>query len=55
MFGLLTDQLDFNENGKDATGLGCWSVMTVQGDGAQTRIVCGYNLCGNSKLNSSTT
>ncbi len=29
--------------------------MTVQGDGARTRIVCGYNPCGNSKLNSSTT
>ncbi len=55
MFGPLTDQLDFNENGKDNTGLGCWSVMTVQKDGARTRIVCGYNLCGNSKLNSSTT
>ncbi len=55
MFGPLTDQLDFNENGKDDTGLGCWSVMTVQGDGARMRIVCGYNLCGNSKLNSSTT
>jgi hypothetical protein len=55
MFGPLTDQLDFNENGKDDTGLGRWSVMTVQGDGAQTRIVCGSNPCGNSKLNSSTT
>jgi hypothetical protein len=55
MFRPLTDQLDFNENGKDDTGLGCWSVMTVQGDGAQTRIVCGYNPCSNSKLNSSTT
>jgi hypothetical protein len=54
MFGPLTDQLDFNENGKDDTGLGRWSV-TVQGDGARTRSVCGYNLCSNSKLNSSTT
>jgi hypothetical protein len=55
MFGPLTDQLDFNENGKDNTGLGRWSVMTVQGDGARMRIVCGYNPCSNSKLNSSTT
>jgi hypothetical protein len=55
MFGPLTDQLNFNENGKDNTGLRCWSVMTVQGDGARTRIVCGYNPCGNSKLNSSMT
>jgi hypothetical protein len=29
--------------------------MTVQGDGARTRIVCGYNPCGNNKLNSGTT
>jgi hypothetical protein len=55
MFRPLTDQLDFNENGKNDTGLGCWSVMTVQGDGARTRIECGYNPCCNSKLNSSKT
>ncbi len=55
MFGPLIDQLDFNKNGKDDKGLGRWSVMTVQGDGAWTRIVCGYNPCGNSKLNSSMT
>jgi hypothetical protein len=55
VFGPLTDQLNFNETGKDDMGLGCWSVMTVQGDGAQTRIVCGYNPCGNNKLNSGTT
>ncbi len=41
MFGPLTDQLNINETGKDDMGLGCWSVMTVQGDGARTRIVCG--------------
>ena len=55
MFGPLTDQLDFNKSGKDDTGLGRWSIMTVQGDGARVRIVCRYNLCGNNKLNSSTT
>jgi hypothetical protein len=55
MFGPLTDQLNFNETGKDDMGLGCWSVMTVQGDGARTRIVCGYNPCGNNKLNRGTT
>ena len=55
MFGPLTDQLNFNETGKDDMGLGCWSVMTVQGDGARTRIVCGYNPCGNNKLNSGKT
>ncbi len=41
MFGPLTDPLNFNESGKDNTGLRCWLVMTVQGDGIKTRIVCG--------------
>ncbi len=40
MFGPITEQLDFNESGKDDMGLGCWTVMTLQGDGIQTRIVC---------------
>jgi hypothetical protein len=36
-------------------GLGCWVVMTVKGgNGTITRIVCGYDPCGNGKLNSST-
>jgi hypothetical protein len=52
LFSRLTKQLDHNESGKDDTGLGCWSVMTLQGDGVRTRLVCGYNPCGNSKLNS---
>jgi hypothetical protein len=30
------------------------SVMTVQGEGFKTRIVCGYNLCYNNTLNNST-
>jgi hypothetical protein len=54
LFGQLTEQLDHNECGKDPTGLGWWSVMTLKGDGIQTRIVCGYNPCGNNKLNSGT-
>jgi hypothetical protein len=54
LFGHLTKQLDHNESGKDDTGLGCWSVMTLQGDGVWTRLVFGYNPCGNSKLNSGT-
>jgi hypothetical protein len=28
--------------------------MTLQGKGVQTQIVCGYNPCSNSKLNSGT-
>ncbi len=54
LFGHLTQQLDLNKSGKDPTGLGKWSVMTLQGDGVQTRIICGYTLCGNNKLNSKT-
>ena len=54
LFGRLTQQIDRNESGKDPSGLGRWTVMTLQGDGVRTRVVCGYNPCGNNKLNSST-
>ena len=54
MFGHLTQQIDGNKSRKDPSGLGRWTVMTLQGDGVQTRIVCGYNPCGNNKLNSGT-
>jgi hypothetical protein len=54
MFGHLTQQIDGNESGKDPSGLGRWTVMTLQGDGVRTHIVCGYNPCGNNKLNSGT-
>ncbi len=54
LFGQLTEHLDHNESGKDPTGLGQWSVMTLKGDGVQTGIVCRYNPCRNSKLNSRT-
>jgi hypothetical protein len=55
LFGHLTKQLNQNESSKDKTGLGRWSVMTLQGDGVCTRRICGYNPCGNAKLNSGTT
>ncbi len=55
LFGHLTKQLNKNKSGKDKLGLGRWSVMTLQGDGVHTRIICGYNPCGNAKLNSGTT
>ncbi len=48
LFGHLTKQLDQNKSGKDKTGLGRWSVMTLQGNGICTRIICGYNPCGNT-------
>jgi hypothetical protein len=53
MFGPIMDQLNFETSRKDNTGLGRWTVMTLQGDRVQTHIVCGYNPCGNGKLNSS--
>ena len=43
MFGPLTSSLDHSAEKKDPSGLGRWSVMTVQGEGFKTRIVCGYN------------
>ncbi len=55
LFAPLTKQLDHEKSGKDDTGLGHWLVMTLQGDGVHTRVVCGYNPFGNGKLNSSTT
>ncbi len=54
LFGQLTEQLDHNKSKKDPTGLGRWTVMTLKGEGIQTRIVCGYNPCKNTKLNSAT-
>jgi hypothetical protein len=52
LFGHLTEQLDHKEGGKDGTGLGRWAVMTLQGAGVHTWVVCGYNPCGSRKLNS---
>ncbi len=57
LFGPLIQQLNPLESGKDETGLGRWVIMTLTGgaEGFTTRIVCGYNPCGNSRLDSSTT
>ena len=38
LFGHLTQLFDPNESGKDPTGLGRWTVMTLQGEGVQTRV-----------------
>ncbi len=46
LFGPITEQLDFERSGKDNTGLGRWTVMTLQGDGVQTRNVCSYTRAG---------
>jgi hypothetical protein len=53
MFGGVLDYLDMSLSGRDDTGLGRWVVMTLRGD-ITTRIVCGYNPCGNDKPNSGT-
>jgi hypothetical protein len=55
LFRPLTEQLDNDQPGKDKSGLGCWSVMMLRGDGVQTRVVCGYNPCYNKNQYSSTT
>ncbi len=55
MFGTLTEQQDHNKSGMHDSGLGRRAVMTLQGDGFRTRIVCAYNPCGNARLNSGTT
>ncbi len=54
LFGHLTQQLDPSKSGKAPTGLGRWSVMTLQGDGVWTQIICGYDPCSNNKLNNRT-
>ena len=54
-YGSLIEQYDFEQSGKDDTGLGRWVVMTFRGaDGIVTRIVCGYNPCYNNKKQSRT-
>jgi hypothetical protein len=55
MFGHLTDYIKSDKSGKDETGLGRWVVMMLEGQGVKTKIICGYNPCGNNKPNSSTT
>jgi hypothetical protein len=46
LHGSLIDQYDFEESGKDDTGLGRWVVMVFHGvEGIKMRVVCGYNTC----------
>jgi hypothetical protein len=53
MFGQMIDFYDRLQSGCDNTGLGRWVVMTLKGE-TTTRIVCGYNPCGNDRPNSGT-
>ena len=55
LFGSLSESLRQGGMEKDAVGLGRWSIMRLEGQGARTRIVCGYNPCGNNKPNSGAT
>jgi hypothetical protein len=45
MFGALAKQLAHDQPGKHETGFSQRSVMTLKGDGVQTRVLCGYNPC----------
>ena len=55
LYGPLVYQYDFEHSGKDDTGLGRLVVMVFQGsEGIKTRIVYGYNLCYNKKMESRT-
>ena len=52
-FGPLIEQYNYEQSGKDYTGLGRWVVMVFRGaDGIVTRLVCGYNPCYNKKKQS---
>ncbi len=55
LFGPTVQYFTATESGKDETGLGRWSVITLSGnDGFNTRIICRYNPCGNSWLDTGT-
>ena len=55
LYGPLIEQYDFEQSGKEDTGLGRWVVMVFRcSDGITTRIVTGYNPCYNKKLVSCT-
>ncbi len=54
LFRPLIEQLSMDQSGEDDTGLGRWTVMTFQGLGVCTWIICGYNPCSNNKPDSGT-
>ena len=51
MFGKLIDYFDSSQSGREESGLGRWVVMTLKGE-TTTRVICGYNPCGNKRPNS---
>jgi hypothetical protein len=54
MFGQLAEYMDMPGSEKDDTRLGRWTTMLLTGDGIQTWMVCGYNLCNNKQTDSHT-
>ena len=50
VFGPIIEQLDMKSSGKNRSGLGQWTMVTIKGDGIQTRIICGYNPCNPCKI-----
>ena len=55
LFGTLIEQFEFEESGKDESGLGRWVVMTFRGgNGLKTRVVSCYNPCYNKNFTSKT-
>jgi exonuclease III len=53
VFGPLIEKYDFEESGKDETGLGRLVVMTFRGaNGMKTRVLSCYNACYNNKKES---
>jgi hypothetical protein len=53
MFGGMIDYFNLPQSGWEETGLGRWVMMTLKGE-CTTRVVCGYNPCGNDRPNSGT-
>ncbi len=53
MFGEMIDYYYQAQSGRDNSRLGRWVVMTLRGE-TTTRIICGYNPCGNDHPNSGT-
>ncbi len=50
LYGTMIDHYDFEDSGKDDTGLEQWVHMVFRGsDGIVTRVVCGYAPCVTSE------
>ena len=53
--GPMIEQYDFENSGKDNTGLGRWGFMTFRGpEGNTTQMVCEYSPCYTKKQGTNT-